>query len=87
MRIKIWQEFSSNNSARFTVVGIFETASAAQTATDKLMNMIRSILDWYQKSENAGLQEQWDSMPPSPPEIQIAKQYNINWSPISLDWA
>lgn len=87
MRIKIWQEFSSNNSARFTVVGIFETASAAQTATDKLMNMIRSILDWYQKSENASLQEQWDSMPPSPPEIQIAKQYNINWSPISLDWA
>ena len=86
MRISIWQEFSSNNSARFTVVGIFETATAAKDAADKLMDMIKSIVEWYQKPENAGLQEQWDSPPPSPPEIQIAKQHNIEWSEISLDW-
>lgn len=86
MRIKIWQEFSSNNSARFTVVGIFETPTAAKNAADKLMDMIKSIVEWYQKPENVDLQEQWDSLPPTPPEIQIAKQYNIRWSEISLDW-
>lgn len=85
MRIRIWQEFSSNNSARFTVVGLFETPTAAKNAAEKLMNMIKSIVEWYQK--NAEPEAQWDSPPPSPPEIQIAKQYNIKWSEISLDWA
>ncbi len=89
MRISIWQEFGSNNSARFTVVGIFESAEKASRAAAELMHMVKAVLDWYYNPENAEALEKWEGgplPPPSPVEIQFAQHYNVEWSECSLDW-
>jgi hypothetical protein len=36
MRVTLWQEFSSNHSSDFTVVGEFPTPEAAQEAARRL---------------------------------------------------
>lgn len=88
MRLFIWREFSSNHSARFTVVGIFESAEKAMQAAGELRRITKTIKDWYEKPENSealdalnyGVQE------PSPPEMQFAMQYDVDWGNYSLDW-
>lgn len=88
MQITIWREYSSNHSSRFTVVGVFESAEKAERAAAELMDMVRTILDWYQQPEHAdALQERQDGCaPPSPPEMHFARQYGVEWSMYSLDW-
>lgn len=89
MRISIWQEFSSNHSSRFTVVGIFETPQKAELAAAELRHISQTILDWYDLPENAQANEDLESgeiLTPSPPEIQIAAQYGIEWTDPTPDW-
>ncbi len=89
MRISIWQEFSSNHSARFTVVGVFESAERASRAAAELMDVVKTIIEWYARPENADALEGWresGDQPPSPPEVQFAQRYGVEWSDRSLDW-
>jgi hypothetical protein len=89
MRLSVWQQFSSNHSARFTVVGQFETAEAARKAAEELNQILTTITNWYEDPANADALaelEGGDELPVSPPEIQLSQQYNVEWSEHGLDW-
>jgi hypothetical protein len=87
MRVSLWQQFSSNHSARFTIVGSFDTSTKADSAADELRHILRVIGDWYQLHPELG--EQWNSgdLPaPTEPEMQFSHQYGVDWGKTSIDW-
>ncbi|MBZ0318507.1 MAG: hypothetical protein K8L91_18990 [Anaerolineae bacterium] len=80
MRISIWQQFASNHSNSFTVVGEFESVEDAQNAADKLRASLQPILDWY--DTNPEIEFNAD---PIPPELAIGKSYGVEWE-LRHDW-
>jgi hypothetical protein len=44
MKVSLWQQFSSNNSVSYLVIGVFETPTAAQEIKDFFEEMIRDII-------------------------------------------
>lgn len=75
MRISLWQQFSSNHSASYWVIGTFKTVDEAQHAyremrgiLEKLEQAMRENPSTYTETEQA-----------------IAKQYQIEWTS-SIDW-
>lgn len=91
MKISIWQQFSSNHSASFTVVGRFATEDAARTAADTLLNILQRLSDWHEIEENEiWYEEQEASNRPSltPVELDIQQEYNLEWerSKRGVDW-
>jgi hypothetical protein len=77
MQLTFWQQFSSNHSAMYTVVGVFATPATAQDAYAKLREIIQAIAADQRGSRNA------DYMTAA--EIRIAEQYGIEWQ-LGLDW-
>jgi hypothetical protein len=88
MQVSIWSAFSSNHSSRFTVVGIFQTPEQAEQAAGVFMNLLQSVVDWYNLPENADARDELEGSEPepTPPERALAKQLAIYWGPLSLDW-
>jgi hypothetical protein len=87
VRISVWQQFSSNHSARFTVVGQFETVENANQAANELRHIIKEITDWYYSHPE--LAEAWNSgdLPePTPPEVEFSKKYNVDWGEYAVPW-
>ena len=87
MQVSIWQQFSSNHSSRFTVVGEFETPEAAQKAADILRQFAETIRQWY--AENPDADEDWNAggpVLPIPPELEFSRQHNIEWGDHAHDW-
>jgi hypothetical protein len=86
MRISIWQQWASNHSGFFWVVGTFADTSEAQRAHDELRDLLIRIDRWHRenpvesaKAYNSGSRE------PVPPEAEIAREYGVAW-PESIDW-
>ncbi len=94
MRISIWQQWASNHSGSFTVVGKFQTHAAATKAAGDLRHIIATITDWYRRTENADADERrlnaigefMGALPLSPPEVEYAQQYGIDWNGRGIDW-
>lgn len=87
MRVTIWQQFSSNHSSFFTVVGEFQSPEAAQQATNELRRIIQSVVDWY--AAHPEHEEKWihDYWPPTPAEYEIAAQYSVRLDDeYGMDW-
>jgi hypothetical protein len=82
MKIAIWQQFSSNHSAGFTVVGTFETPEKAQQAANTIQKMVDTIYEWHRQNDTERIH---GSMPPFPPELAFAQQYSVDWNK-ALDW-
>jgi hypothetical protein len=49
MNVRIWQQFSSNHSASFTVVGVFESAEKAEEAANTIRDVVGRIHEFYHK--------------------------------------
>jgi len=49
VRIAIWQQWASNHSAAFTIMGKFQTAGEAQRVGSLLQDMLRQIAAWKQQ--------------------------------------
>jgi hypothetical protein len=84
MRVSIWQQFGSNHSSSFTVVGEFPTEIDANQAADELRRIVQSIADYY--AANPEIEEKWNSegaMPPTPPEFEMAAKYDV---PINIEY-
>jgi hypothetical protein len=76
MRLTLWQQFSSNHSASFSVVGKFDTAEKAEQVAEELRGILHKILSWWQEHSFPA----WgQSGAPSPIEIELSKQYNVQW--------
>lgn len=98
MRISLWQQFSSNHSADFELVGTFETAEKAEDAANELRYMLTTIRDWYGQWFSQATKEEisafWRSEELTPPEKEFKAKYDIAWSthaedrttPLRLDW-
>jgi hypothetical protein len=89
MRVSLWRQFSSNHSARFTIVGVFESVEAAQRAADKFRRMLARMTEWLADPANADADSLWHQQgfpPPTPPEQALAEQYGVDWGPYSIDW-
>src|SRR5258708_4331559 len=85
MRISIWQQFSSNNSSSFTVVGVFENAEAAQRAADEVRQMIETIKSWYNEHPNEAGNYLWSDETSTPPEVEIGNRFGFEW-PGAVEW-
>jgi|GEM_PF-5023586 len=82
MKLSIWQQFSSNHSASYTVVGMFESVEKAQQARDKLIQIHEENAKWYRDNDRYPM----SLKQPSPVEEKYAKQYGFDWKE-ELDWA
>lgn len=90
MRLSIWQQFSSNHSADFTVVGQFASEAAAERAMQEFRRMFNAILEWHSRPENQGwrskhLKEYHDQPFLTPPEAVFAQKYDVEWLQ-PIDW-
>src|SRR5262245_56940352 len=83
MKISIWQQFSSNHSAHYFVVGKFRTPDEAATAAKELNSIALQIKETtplrYIVPDGEGYQ-------PTPVEIEIGKRFGITWEH-GVDWA
>jgi hypothetical protein len=53
MHIHAWQQFSSNHSAEFTIVGELLTLEEAQRVGAEMRAVLTEIVEWYDRPENA----------------------------------
>ncbi|MEO8610285.1 MAG: hypothetical protein ABI690_20485 [Chloroflexota bacterium] len=91
MKISFWQQFSSNHSASFTVVGVFENRDQAYKAWAELKQILETIEKWH--LENPEKSDAWykawedDGWPniPSEIEVELGKQYGVQWT-TGIDW-
>lgn len=54
MKISIWQQFSSNHSANFTIIGQFKNPESARLTGSKIQDMMRAML-WVKRHLTTGL--------------------------------
>jgi len=91
MRVSVWQQFSSNHSSHFTVVGVFETRDAASYAADEIRAILDKIRKWHEENpeKSQELHEKWadGDWPPQPSEIEVelGKQYHVLWKG-AVEW-
>src|SRR5262245_35393609 len=90
MKVSVWQQFSSNHSANFEVVGKFESVEQAQQSELKIRDIIQQIGDYYRNHYNeqefdAAL-ERGDLHNLSPVEQAIKDEYKADEWLQGLDW-
>ncbi len=68
MKISIWQQFSSNHSADFTLVGQFESSEWAKTVAEEIRHIIHSIGWWWEQVR--------DDETPAETLNRLLEQYN-----------
>lgn len=79
MKLSVWQQFSSNHSASFTIVAQFETAELAEVAGEEMRTMLFEISNWWSEQENQDEIEDYvrQNGGLSAPEKQYAVKYQI----------
>lgn len=90
MRLSLWQQFSSNHSASFTLVGTFETAEQAAKAADTARDMITRIVNYWNRLDEDRREEMYELVVEagdlSPTEKRLRKQHGLeNWD-TGIDW-
>jgi hypothetical protein len=78
MKLSLWQQFSSNHSGAYTVVGAFATPDKAQNAHAILQRMMREI-------DSSNRQQPPDTWRPNAIEEQYERIYSIDWHE-PIDW-
>jgi hypothetical protein len=95
MKVSLWQQFSSNHSASFMIVGTFESAEWANTVAEELRVMLQEISDWWAQYQTWEEEEQVIKQIAlqgglTPPEKKYQAQYGIEkWGKGSngvLEW-
>jgi hypothetical protein len=97
MKLTLWQQFSSNHSARFTVVGQFETTEMAEQIAQELRQMLNEIAMWWSQyqtwEERSAVEKRLRKQGLlTPPEQKFRDQYGVGWTQYTdnredpLDW-
>ncbi len=81
-------EFSGNHGVSFVIVGVFKSAEAAGKAAAELRSILRTIAEWREDPNNPKKDdpEEYEGIPPTPPEIRLAEQYQVEWGDYAIDW-
>jgi HEAT repeat protein len=86
MRISMWQQFGSNHSSSFTVVGVFETPEAAQRAAIEIQQIVAILAAWYDEHPEEAIEIlSSGTQIPSPAEIEMGKRFGFEW-PYPVEW-
>ena len=98
MRLTLWQQFSSNHSSNFTVVGQFASPKQAESAAAEIKHILETIGAWWEqysddREQDAVERNLRQNKALSPPELMFREQYGIGWTQYSqekweypLDW-
>jgi hypothetical protein len=88
MRLSLWQSFSSNHSAPFTLVGVFGSATEAKAAAAWLRALWHDIVTWRIAASASDPHSRWQFFTSdlTPPERTAADALGIQWGPLALDW-
>ncbi len=84
MRISLWQQFSSNHSGSYHVIGTFKTTEDAQVAYEEIRKILQEIDTWHRENP-MGIEKDWNNGGPLPPETAIAERLSIDW-PETINW-
>ena len=86
MHVSIWQQFNSNHSGGFDIVGIFDSADSAEKASQQLRMMLKKIAEV--RSQIDFDEEDHDNIgiPPTHVELEFAEQLAVEWGMYSIDW-
>lgn len=88
MKVTIWQQFNSNNSSSFTIVGEFRSRQDAEHAATELHKIFQMLSEWH-KIHEAEMEDWWASgdwiEEPSLLERELGHQYGIEWKN-AIDW-
>jgi hypothetical protein len=86
MKLSIWQQFSSNHSSHYFVVGVFGSSEAANQAETELKTMLQEIDLWHRQNPLAVRENPSPDL--VPPEREAAKKYGVEkeWQH-TIDWA
>jgi hypothetical protein len=57
MKVTLWQQFSSNHSNGFQVVGIFESVDDATKVETRLKQLLNEATHWHKENPLAGISE------------------------------
>ncbi len=91
MKLSIWQQFSSNNSSDFTIIGVFDSPEQAKQAAEEVQRILNRIRDWHTANQESAqeLYDLWASgeypSPMSAVEKELAQEYNVHWIG-AIDW-
>lgn len=75
MRVSIWQQFSSNHSSKFTVVGRFGSPEQAEAVAQKLREWMKTIF-WAEKPLGRLTET----------ELKISRDYDLEWYKDGINW-
>lgn len=77
MRISIWQQWASNHSSSYSIVGCFESPEHARKAAVTVDGVVKDFIEWYERPENADLDMlPWDA-PPTAVEAELIRKYGL----------
>jgi hypothetical protein len=76
MKISIWQQFSSNHSSHFIVIGRFQTVSDAQAKAAELRDWMHRML-WGNNESGKNKRAA---------EAEIIAKYGVSWYEDGIDW-
>ena len=78
MKLTLWQQFSSNHSANYVIVGVFDSVEAAREAGAKIRQHVVDIAEWSDQFKG----DRWQL---SPIEENLAREYHFDWKQ-AVDW-
>ncbi len=83
MRLSLWQSFSSNHSAAFTLVGVFKTPAEAEAAAERLRTLARAM----REARQAARENREPDKSLTEPEKLMAWNLGIARGWGQMDWA
>ncbi|MBZ0308146.1 MAG: hypothetical protein K8I82_18920 [Anaerolineae bacterium] len=89
MKLTLWQQFSSNHSGSFEIVGRFDSPARAQEVAEILRGHFREIAEWQETNSPDGRIMGFGSAgePLPPPEQNLVDTYHITWNTDAIvDW-
>lgn len=86
MRISIWQQWSSNHSSMFTIMGTFESEELAQTAARKISELSERITQFiFEDLADADFDRYWKHELLTPFELELETTHQIGLAG-RIDW-
>ncbi len=86
MRISIWQQWSSNHSSMFTIMGTFESEEAAQTAARKISELSERITQFiFEDLDDADFDRYWKHENLTPFELELETIHQLGLAG-RIDW-
>ena len=87
MRISIWQQFGSNHSASYTVVGKFADLASANNAQEELNKILERLKIWWTQQLTDTDSQEWQNLVEvgglTPLEEEFSRHYDVEWKGIN----